>query len=73
MTMENQYGLTKSTFQKKRMTHPNGWMVLLPQGETYILEFENAEHMSNMSFNGQLSLFGVSNFNIIFIAILLCF
>lgn len=60
MNMTNQYGSSVSNWQKKRMTHPKGWMILLPVGETYTLEFVNAEHMTNMSFDGSMGLFKVS-------------
>jgi hypothetical protein len=58
--MENSYGTSIGNFQKKRMTHPNGWMVTIAAGESYVIEFENAEHMTNMSFAGTLDLFEVS-------------
>jgi hypothetical protein len=60
VVMENSYGTSIGNFQKKRMTHPNGWMVTIAAGESYVIEFENAEHMTNMSFAGTLDLFEVS-------------
>nr|XP_039261251.1 fibrocystin-L-like [Styela clava] len=55
---ENQYGTTFSTYQKKRLTHKFGWMLLLRSRETYKCWFEYGEHISNLTYNA-----GIYDFN----------
>ena len=49
---ENRFGSVSSPWSKKRVTHPRGWMVLLVNTEEYVMTFENAGHITNISYSG---------------------
>ncbi|KAI8520669.1 hypothetical protein Bbelb_004230 [Branchiostoma belcheri] len=49
---ENEFGRAHSTWQIKRMTHGNGWMVDLVEGQNYKMTFEDSEHITNISYTG---------------------
>ncbi|XP_072018328.1 fibrocystin-L-like [Amphiura filiformis] len=59
--MRNKFG----TFQNERITHSDGWMVTLIDGETYNMVFENAEQISNFTYKGRLDDFRDSDFVIL--------
>ena len=46
-----QYGTQRAYYAFKRITHPNGWAALLPLGEEFKLEFENAKQVTNISYS----------------------
>ncbi|KAL5019598.1 hypothetical protein ScPMuIL_002490 [Solemya velum] len=48
----NQYGESSVPFREKRTTHPNGWMVVLVDGEVYSMSMENGQHLTNISYTG---------------------
>ena len=50
---ENQYGYVTSPWSKKRVTHPFGWMVLLVNSEEYNMTFEDAGHITNITYGGK--------------------
>ena len=41
----------------KRITHKEGWAVILISGLTYTLTWENAGHIGNTSYDGTFSYF----------------
>ncbi|KAF7655004.1 hypothetical protein LDENG_00062160 [Lucifuga dentata] len=51
--MTNSYGTSVVPFMEKRMTHKLGWMALLPSYETYNVFFENADHITNISYSAK--------------------
>ena len=53
--LTNGNGIVSVPYAVKRFTHKEGWMATLVDGETYTIEFENAEHLTNISFTGMLS------------------
>lgn len=53
----NRFGNSSLPWQKKRFTHPKGWMGCLVSGEEYSMEFENANHLTNISFSGMFYMF----------------
>lgn len=60
----NRFGNVTNPYRKKAITHPQGWNLNLVDGEEYELKFENAEHLSNISYDGRFDLFsevGVNN------------
>ena len=69
--IENVNGVSRSPWAKKRMTHPKGWMVDLVGKMSYKLTWEDAEQMTNISFNAVLDSFEVINDNFPFVYICL--
>lgn len=53
----NRFGNVTNPYRKKAITHPKGWNINLVDGEEYEIIFENAEHLSNISYNGRFDLF----------------
>ena len=53
---ENQYGVTRSPFRNCR-PRGKGWMVMLNTETEYSMVFENHEHISNISFAGDIDNF----------------
>jgi len=43
---------TFSPWRKKRLTHPEGYMIVFQSKQTYTLEFQNAPSSVNISYNG---------------------
>ena len=60
VSFTSRHGTTNSEYQKKRVTHAKGWEVVLVSGEEYMMEFENAAHLSNISYTGTFYDFKVS-------------
>lgn len=58
LIIKNQYG--NSSVSYSRRGDVEGWMCALIDGQTYKFEFENAEHITNISFTGIFSDFDVS-------------
>ncbi|XP_076438726.1 fibrocystin-L-like isoform X2 [Babylonia areolata] len=58
---KNQYGTSSSPFTDKRISHPDGWAFDLVDGECYEMEFENAGHIGNISYNGVYYQFDVGD------------
>lgn len=52
-------GSSRVPFLKKRLTHPFGWMALLPSGQTYNWYFENVDHVTNITYSGKFYSFKV--------------
>lgn len=46
-------------FLKKRLTHPNGWMALLPSRQTYNWYFSNVDYITNISYSSEFYGFKV--------------
>jgi hypothetical protein len=61
----NQYGTSSVPYAKKRLSHKPGWMCALVGGATYTFEFEFADQIKNISFNGQFYSFEVNKFIIL--------
>ena len=53
---ENEHGITKSPFRNCR-PRGNGWMVMLNGNDEYSMHFENFDHISNISFAGDVDDF----------------
>lgn len=43
-------GTSGVPYLKKRMTHPLGWMALLPSGQTYNWYFKDMDHITNITY-----------------------
>ena len=75
VTFVSSSGTTFSFYRRKRVTHPEGWMVLLHSGGDFVMTWENAEQITNISYIGTvygfmvsgLLLYFVTNLNIVFI------
>ncbi|PWA19457.1 hypothetical protein CCH79_00020609 [Gambusia affinis] len=52
-------------YLKKRMTHKLGWMALLPSGQTYNWHFDNADHITNITYDAKFYGFKSDQFVII--------
>lgn len=59
--MTNDHGSQKSEWRGKRITHKEGWMVVLVDGLAYTIVFEDAEQFSNISYTGQFDMVKVSS------------
>nr|XP_061786823.1 fibrocystin-L-like [Nerophis lumbriciformis] len=51
--LSNSHGSSAVPYLKKRMTHPLGWMAMLPSGDTYNWYFDNADHLTNISYGAK--------------------
>ena len=60
---ENQNGAVVGPWSRKRVTHPFGWMVLLVNGDNYVMTFENAGHITNITYSGTFYELEVKNLN----------
>ncbi|XP_072177767.1 fibrocystin-L-like [Diadema setosum] len=58
----NAHGTAFSSYHKKRITNPKGWMVLLIDGEATEMYFANREHVTNISYTGKFDDFGDGDF-----------
>lgn len=58
--ISNSNGQAFVPWARKRMTHPKGWMNYMPSRSTYDILWENAEHMTNISFTGRMDRFRAS-------------
>ena len=58
----NSHGTSVVPYHKKRITHPTGWMLTLIKGETYTFFFENADHITNITYNARFDDFGDGDF-----------
>uniref|UniRef100_A0AAV2K2L6 G8 domain-containing protein n=1 Tax=Knipowitschia caucasica TaxID=637954 RepID=A0AAV2K2L6_KNICA len=63
--LSNQFGGSSVPYMKKRMTHTLGWMALLPSDMTYMWSFDDAEHITNISYTATFYGFKPSEFVII--------
>ncbi|KAK7105773.1 hypothetical protein V1264_017108 [Littorina saxatilis] len=57
----NQYGTSRTPFADKRITHKPGWAFVMVSGECYEMEFDNAGHISNISYDGAYYQFDVGD------------
>ncbi|XP_054620387.1 fibrocystin-L-like isoform X2 [Dunckerocampus dactyliophorus] len=63
--LSNSHGSSAVPYLKKRMTHPLGWMAMLPSGDTYTWYFENADHLTNISYKAKFYGFEADQYVII--------
>ena len=49
---ENEHGSTFAHWKPKRKTHPQGWMVVLYADTEYVVTFQDAEDVTNITYNG---------------------
>ncbi|MED6281140.1 Fibrocystin-L, partial [Characodon lateralis] len=49
--LTNSYGSSVVPYLKKRLTHKFGWMALLPSGQTYDWYFNNADQITNITYD----------------------
>ncbi|CAH1789358.1 unnamed protein product [Owenia fusiformis] len=55
----NEFGSSAVPYLKKRLTHPFGWMVSLVSGYQYDMVFDNADQITNLTYNGKF--YGLTN------------
>uniref|UniRef100_A0A3B3X637 G8 domain-containing protein n=1 Tax=Poecilia mexicana TaxID=48701 RepID=A0A3B3X637_9TELE len=63
--LTNSHGSSVVPYLKKRMTHKFGWMALLPSGQTYNWHFDNADHITNITYDAKFYGFKSDQFVII--------
>ncbi|XP_024857831.1 fibrocystin-L isoform X2 [Kryptolebias marmoratus] len=63
--LTNSHGSSVVPYLKKRMTHKFGWMALLPTGETYNWYFDNADQITNITYDAKFYGFKSDQFVII--------
>ncbi|XP_017158739.1 PKHD1 like 1, tandem duplicate 1 [Poecilia reticulata] len=63
--LTNSHGSSAVPYLKKRMTHKFGWMALLPSGQTYNWHFDNADHITNITYDAKFYGFKSDQFVII--------
>ena len=56
----NEHGTSLSPWAKKRISHPKGWSMVLMANTYYNFTFENADHISNISYDSAMNRFYVS-------------
>lgn len=61
----NQYGTSIVPFAKERITHSQGWMLTVIDGETYNIVFQNAHFITNISYSGRLDDFADGDYVIL--------
>jgi len=52
-------GSSAVPYLKKRMTHKLGWMALIPSGQKYNWFFQDADHITNITYDAKFYGFGV--------------
>ena len=52
LSVQNQYGTSKTKFRSKGNTFPSGWMLLLISKLPHNISFINMDHITNISYNG---------------------
>ncbi len=57
VSMTNEHGTTIVKYHKKRITHGKGWMVTLLDGQKYRMNFQNVDHVTNISYQARLDDF----------------
>ncbi|XP_076157842.1 PKHD1 like 1, tandem duplicate 1 [Alosa pseudoharengus] len=63
--ISNGFGASMVPYLKKRMTHPLGWMAMLPSGQTYNWYFNTLEQLTNISYDATFYGFKHDEFIII--------
>ncbi|XP_072027284.1 LOW QUALITY PROTEIN: fibrocystin-L-like [Amphiura filiformis] len=58
----NDNGASYINFHKKRLTHPDGWMITLIDGDNYRWFFEDLDHLTNISYDARFEEFSDGNF-----------
>ncbi|XP_012942613.1 fibrocystin-L [Aplysia californica] len=58
----SEFGTSNSRFADKRITHPDGWSMVLMVNTYYNFSFENAEHVTNISYDSAFYRFDVGDF-----------
>ena len=56
----SEFGTSYSPFAEKRITHKNGWQMVLMANSYYNFTFRDAEHMTNISYDSVFYRFDVS-------------
>ena len=56
----NTRGTSTVPFIHKDITHKDGWVALLPDNYDFSMDFVNAEHITNISYRGEMYDFSVS-------------
>ncbi|KAM6974364.1 PKHD1 like 1, tandem duplicate 1, partial [Tautogolabrus adspersus] len=51
--LTNDYGTSAVPYKFKRLTHKKGWMALVPSGKTYVMNFEDANQITNLSYTAK--------------------
>ena len=57
---KSQWGQSNSPWAIKRISHPEGWSMILMANTYYNFSFANADHLTNVSFDSVLYHFDVS-------------
>ena len=42
------------SYNFKRMTHPMGWMIVLPTNDAFTMEYEHGYMITNITFKGEV-------------------
>ncbi|XP_072025340.1 fibrocystin-L-like [Amphiura filiformis] len=58
----NDNGASYINYHKKRLTHPDGWMVTLIDGDNYRWFFEDRDHLTNISYDARFEEFSDGDF-----------
>ena len=58
--LQNEYGTSLTPWFKKRITHKEGWMIVLMADHYYNFTFENGEHLTNISYDSGFYRLNVS-------------
>lgn len=61
--LTNPHGTDELGYAEKRITHKDGWQVTLVAGETYTMEFQDAEIAENISYSSRFDFHEVSAFS----------
>ncbi|CAJ1082786.1 fibrocystin-L-like [Xyrichtys novacula] len=51
--LTNKHNTSLVPYAVKRLTHKPGWQALLPSKQTYFMAFENAEHITNITYSAR--------------------
>ncbi|XP_056273684.1 fibrocystin-L-like [Pseudoliparis swirei] len=63
--LTNAHGSSAVPYLKKRMTHKLGWMALIPSGQKYNWFFQDADHITNITYDAKFYGFGSDQYVII--------
>ncbi|CAL8293184.1 unnamed protein product [Merluccius merluccius] len=62
IVLSNKHGMNIVPYLKKRLTHPLGWMAMLPSGLTYNLYFKDVDQITNISYSAKFYSFKPDQF-----------
>lgn len=62
LLVTNEWGTTFVPFRERRLTHPNGWMTMLPVRSNFWYEFDYGSQFTNVSYTSMFYFLGPEDY-----------